>query len=196
MKCFHHKTLVVLSIHSNSKFSKNVIIYGGVSQTNSTSFIPAFCQEVLAYWRRKTTNFKFFPNFLHFKHMRLRGVGMTLKWVDSLTWATLEGGTFTHNLADFSSGLPTDILRSILVTDYCCWKSGRCLILGDVFQGLVHPSWKAGGVAGIAQSLIVSQVFKWYSRYSRQERVNKWTQILDPPHLRLINGASTLTNST
>ena len=50
-----------------------------------TSFIPAFCLEVFTYWRRKTTNLKFLPNFLHLKHMRLRGVGMALKWVDSLT---------------------------------------------------------------------------------------------------------------
>ena len=109
------------------------------------SFILAFCQEVLTYWRRKTANLKFFPNFLHFKHMRLRGVGMTLKWVDSLTWATLEGGT----LADMASNTNKCwiLLRAADWHSIYGWllERGQCLILWDVFLGAVDPSWKARG---------------------------------------------------
>ena len=76
------------------------------------------------------------------------------------------------------------LLRSILVTDRRYGKSGQFRSLEDVFQGVVDPTWKAGG--------------SWYcSKFDcftgiQGRRVNKWTQILDQS-VTLVN-ISTPTN--
>ena len=76
------------------------------------------------------------------------------------------------------------LLRSILVTDRWYGESGQFRSLEDVFQGVVDPTWKAGG--------------SWYcSKFDcfpgiQGRRVNKWTQILDQS-VTLVN-ISTPTN--